>query len=1118
MPTHRMIRGFLLAGCLLGLAGLPVARGQEASASLRQAVELFENGDYLASQRALTSIDRNQLSPDEQKTRDDYLNRVQVAQTMYEKALRDLEDAETAISGGENARARMMLQRVLDNEYAAQSLRNAASAHLRDLPAADTKGAGGDAQARIELAQTPTETTAPATRTETRVAERTQPAPAPSQPEPMVVTTMDVAPAQQPSSGQSQPMTMAANSQPAPTTPSDTVPMSDPTPMDVQASNGATQVTVSSPSTAPVQQVTYTPSPTVNPADAERARSLVAEASGLVRVAQYEEAAAKYEEALRLVPGHPDAVDGLVTVRQHQRQASSTGDSLAQRIQREDEINWQRAVVQYRDVERQIQENVRAEKFDAAMQLLARARQLVESGKQFADPVSKYDSLKAEYEALALQVKSDERSYHETKVAETRRDIEAQRAERIRTVEENRQRQVAVLMEQAQELRKEGDIDGAINALKQVTVIDPKYNEARWMMDLLEDKRQYQHSRELRDQFYKKTRGALEDVEEAKIPWHEEVTFAKDWPEIISRAGRSKPGQSREDKLLLSALDRPVTVDFLQTPFNEVVQQLAKSQNVNIIVNWNDLARAGVKRDVPIDLSLPREISLKKVLTEALEQAGGGNTDLGFEISENAVNIGTQQALDRETVTKVYDISDLLMEVPHFTDAPMVDLRQATPKPKKVSEDQAIPWKYGDDDDDEEEMNPDHDARVKKIIELLEDTVDPDSWRSRGGSVGQIKEINGQLVVTQNAAAQRQIVGLLDRLREERSIQVAVEALFITVSSHYLEEMGIDIDIILNAGNAGYDFLSSGAGPVTDPVLGNRLLLPRTFSQLGVTPNSPAIGTPLVPGAVPQQPYTQPYLVPPNVGGGGSRITPVPVLSGATDLTNTANLPSDVPGSFAGQTIAPALSIFGSFLDNIQVDFLIRATQADSRTSVLTAPRLVVFNGGSAWIAVTIQQNFISSLQPVVAQQAVAQAPVTGTVDAGASLFVRATVTADKRYVMMILAPGVTRLLDLQTFQFSGGTGALQAFVQLPTLSSQRIQTMVSVPDGGTLLLGGQKLASETEVEAGVPILSKIPVLKRLYSSRSMVKDEQILLILIKPKILIHSEQEELAFPSFQQR
>lgn len=1085
MPMHRLIRGVLVAGFIMAAAGLPAVRGQEASARLRQAVELFENGDYLAAQRALNAIDRNQLSADEQKTRDEFVNRVQTAQTMYEKALRDLEDAETAISGGEHARARMMLQRVLDNEYAAESLRRAAKAHLRDLPDG-ANAPTADAQARIELTQVPATGQGSDAVRDAAITPARDGAPT----EPMPVT----------------------QSQPSPQPATATVQWSDPTPMPVQTSHDAAVAPITTTSTASA------PASASSPADADRARVLVAEASELVRSARYEEAASRYEEALRLVPGYPDAVDGLVTVRQHQRQQSTTGESLAERIRREDEINWQRAVVQYRDTERLIQEQVRAERFEEANQLLARARQLVESGRQFADPASKYESLRAELDALIQQVKADERAYHEREVAETRREIEEQRAERLRSVEENRRRQVTVLMEQAQQLRKEGDIDGAINVLRQVTVIDPKYNEARWMMDLLEDKRQYRHSRELRDDLYEQTRGALEDVEEAKIPWHEELTWAKDWPEIITRSGRSKPGQSREDRLLLSALDRPLTVDFLQTPLHEVVQQLAKSQNVNIIVNWNDLGRAGVKRDIPVDLSLPREVSLKKVLTEALDQAGGGAVELGFEVADNAVNVATRQTLDRETIVKIYDISDLLMEVPQFTDAPMVDLRDAMPKPKKGSEDRAAPWKQGDDEDAEEERDPEHDARVKKVISLIEETVAPDSWRDRGGSIGQMREINGQLVVTQNAAAQRQIVGLLDRLREERAIQIAVEALFITVSSHYLEEMGIDIDLVLNAGNAGYDFLSTGAGPVTDPVLGNRLLLPRTFSQLGTTPNSPAIGTPLVTPGAPNQPYTQPYLVPPNVGGGGGRLTPVPVSTGVTELTNTANLPSDVPGSFAGQAIAPAMSIFGSFLDNIQVDFLIRATQADSRTSVLTAPRLVVFNGGSAWVAVTIQQNFISQLQPVVAQAAVAQAPIIGTIDAGASLFVRATVTADKRYVMMILSPGVTRLLDLQTFQFSGGTGALQAFVQLPTLSSQRIQTMVSVPDGGTLLLGGQKLASETEVEAGVPILSKIPVLKRLYSSRSMVKDEQILLILIKPKILIHSEQEELAFPSFQQR
>ena len=66
----------------------------------------------------------------------------------------------------------------------------------------------------------------------------------------------------------------------------------------------------------------------------------------------------------------------------------------------------------------------------------------------------------------------------------------------------------------------------------------------------------------------------------------------------------------------------------------------------------------------------------------------------------------------------------------------------------------------------------------------------------------------------------------------------------------------------------------------------------------------------------------------------------------------------------------------------------------------------------------------------------------------------------------------------------------------------------MSVPDGGTLLLGGQKVSVEVEREAGVPILSKIPFIGRLFSNRSTVKDEKVLLILVKPTIILQEEAE----------
>ena len=63
------------------------------------------------------------------------------------------------------------------------------------------------------------------------------------------------------------------------------------------------------------------------------------------------------------------------------------------------------------------------------------------------------------------------------------------------------------------------------------------------------------------------------------------------------------------------------------------------------------------------------------------------------------------------------------------------------------------------------------------------------------------------------------------------------------------------------------------------------------------------------------------------------------------------------------------------------------------------------------------------------------------------------------------------------------------------------------------LLLGGTTISGEIEREAGVPVLSEIPFLKRAFTNRSYAKDEQVLLILVKPTIIIQREIEQQSFP-----
>ena len=62
------------------------------------------------------------------------------------------------------------------------------------------------------------------------------------------------------------------------------------------------------------------------------------------------------------------------------------------------------------------------------------------------------------------------------------------------------------------------------------------------------------------------------------------------------------------------------------------------------------------------------------------------------------------------------------------------------------------------------------------------------------------------------------------------------------------------------------------------------------------------------------------------------------------------------------------------------------------------------------------------------------------------------------------------------------------------------------------MLIGGQKLGAEINREAGVPGVSKVPILGRLFSRRSKVKDQDVLLVLVKPTIILQKEAEQEYF------
>ena len=194
------------------------------------------------------------------------------------------------------------------------------------------------------------------------------------------------------------------------------------------------------------------------------------------------------------------------------------------------------------------------------------------------------------------------------------------------------------------------------------------------------------------------------------------------------------------------------------------------------------------------------------------------------------------------------------------------------------------------------------------------------------------------------------------------------------------------------------------------------------------------------------------------------------------------------------------------------------AAQGDTRTNILQSPKVTTFNGAAATIINQQTINYVASLTPVVGPSAVAFIPQVASFPNGVQLFVTPVVSADRRYVRMTLSPFFTAIEGFNTIQvpaavggsgLGGGSAAINGTIQLPQFTITTVSTTVTVPDGGTVLLGGVKRLNEQRTEYGVPVLSKTPLLNRLFRNIGIGRQTSSLMLMVTPRIIILEEEEE---------
>lgn len=134
----------------------------------------------------------------------------------------------------------------------------------------------------------------------------------------------------------------------------------------------------------------------------------------------------------------------------------------------------------------------------------------------------------------------------------------------------------------------------------------------------------------------------------------------------------------------------------------------------------------------------------------------------------------------RGMVERVYDVRHLIIHVPDFTNAPDFGLGEPGFARGESKDAPAADSTEGLAPAGEEDPEPSRQEIVESVLNLIKQTIAPDGWREAGGA-GQIREANGQLVVTNTPANHQAITRLLDDLRAAQAVQASIECRILTV-------------------------------------------------------------------------------------------------------------------------------------------------------------------------------------------------------------------------------------------------------------------------------------------------------------------------------------------------
>lgn len=228
-------------------------------------------------------------------------------------------------------------------------------------------------------------------------------------------------------------------------------------------------------------------------------------------------------------------------------------------------------------------------------------------------------------------------------------------------------------------------------------------------------------------------------------------------PVVGAAHAQTDLGDTKAMRQNLALMLRPISVNFEDQRLEDVMNFIRDFTGADIDPHYvSDRRPEGLDPDTLINVDA-KEMSVLRLLELVLEQAARDSFEQNtWQMTKwGSIECGPKSLLNRRQRVVIYDISDLLFEIPDYQDAPDIDLQSVLQSSQGGGGGQS-PFD-GDQNDDDEEV--DRDAAREEVIDLIQAIVEPEQWADNGGDGGTVQVFQNTLVIRAPDYMHRQIDG-----------------------------------------------------------------------------------------------------------------------------------------------------------------------------------------------------------------------------------------------------------------------------------------------------------------------------------------------------------------------